>query len=280
VTNRSSSASGRSWEPPDIDINVAANPRVYDYLLGGETNFTVDREAAERVGEAVGGIENARAAVRANRVFLGQIVSYLAEEAGVRQFLDIGSGIPNEDNVHQVAQGVAPESRIVYVDNDPVVLAHAHVLLTSTPDGAAAYVQGDLHDPENILDQAAETLDFSRPVALMLLSMLHLFGDEEGPQDIVAQLLAAVPSGSYLVISHVTGDILHPELMAAFADAPGEQARYTFILRRHDEISRFFEGLDLVAPGVTPMAEWLPRGTDARLVEWSRMYYCGVGRKP
>jgi hypothetical protein len=273
------STSGPAGEPPEIDPKVATEARVYDYLLGGETNFAIDRETAERQGEAVGGIERSQAAVRANRVFLREIVSHLAGDLGIRQFLDIGSGLPTEDNVHQVAQRVAPESRIVYVDNDPVVLAHAHELLESTSEGAASYVRGDMHDPEDIVTQAAETLDFSEPIAVMVISMLHFFPEDEDPYGIVARLVDLLPPGSHLVVSHITGDML-PEQMAALAQAPGEQARYIFVLRRRDEVAQFFDGLELVEPGVAPMAEWLPPDTAPDLREWSAMYYCGVGRKP
>lgn len=264
---------------PDIDHNVATEARVYDYLLGGETNFDIDRETAERQGQAVGGIERSRAAVRANRVFLGQTVRRLVGEAGIRQFLDVGSGIPTEDNVHQVAQRAAPESRIVYADNDPVVLAHAHYLLESSTAGAASYIQADMRDPEDILAQASATLDLGQPVAVMLVSMLHFFRDDEDPYGIVARFMAGVPSGSYLVVSHITGDML-PEQMAALAEAPGEQARYVFVLRGRDQVSRFFDELDPVDPGVSPMAGWLPPGVDPGLTRWADMYYCGVGRKP
>ncbi|MGH9213273.1 MAG: SAM-dependent methyltransferase [Acidimicrobiales bacterium] len=279
MTGRSSTPNSRGWELPEIDISVATNARVYDYLLGGETNFAIDREAGERQGAAVGGMDNARAAVRANRVFLGEIVRHLIDQEGIRQFLDIGSGIPTEGNVHEVAQQAAPESRVVYVDNDPVVLAHAHVLLRGTAQGATSYIQADMHDPEDILGQASDTLDFTQPIAVMLLSMLHFIHDEEDAYGVVRRLLAGLPSGSFMVVSHITGDF-HPVLMGALADAPGEQAQYTFTVRSRDEIAGFFAGLELVEPGVAPMAEWLPAGTDADLVKWSSMYHCAIGRKP
>jgi S-adenosyl methyltransferase len=265
---------------PVVDPTVATEARVYDYLLGGTTNFEVDREVAQRQGEAVGGIDRPRAGVRANRVFLGEAVRYLVTEAGIRQFLDVGSGIPTEDNVHQVAQRLAPEARIVYVDNDPVVLAHAHELLTSTAEGAAEYVRADLSKPQDILDKAAATLDLTQPIGLTLVSMLHFFHDRQDPQGIVRRLLAAVPSGSFLVVSHITGD-MQPELIARLVEAPGDQARYTFIPRTRDELSRFFEGLELVEPGIAPMSRWLPAGTDPMIRESADIYYyCAIGRKP
>lgn len=262
-----------------VDINVATEARVYDFLLGGVTNFAVDRETAMRQGEAVGGIQNARAAVRANRVFLGGAVRRVVG-LGVNQFLDIGSGIPTEENVHQVAQRIDPTARIVYVDHDPVVLATAHQLLTSTGEGAADYIQADMREPAPILEQAASTLDLGRPVAITLVSMLHFFRDDEGPHALVRQLLDAVASGSYLVVSHLTADFA-PEAMAALADAPGDDASYTFVPRTGDEIAGFFEGLDLVEPGVASMARWLPADTDpAILGAAGAFYYAAIGRKP
>ena len=273
-------ARSRGGEHPEIDTGVATEARVYDYLLGGVTNFEVDRETAERQGVAVGGIENAQAGVRANRVFLGEAVRWLVDDAGVRQFLDIGSGIPTEENVHQVAQQAAPESRIVYVDDDPVVLAHAHQLLTSSPEGAADYVQADFRDPENILTQAAATLDLSRPVAISLVSMLHFFDDEEHPQEIVARLVEATAPGSYLVISHITAD-LQPELIAALVDAPGEQARYRFVPRSRAQVAAFFDGLELTDEGIAAMSDWLPADTDPAIAAAADIFYlCGIARKP
>jgi SAM-dependent methyltransferase len=266
-------------EIASIDTEVATEARVYDYLLGGVTNFPVDRETAERQGEAVGGIQNAQSGVRANRVFLGEAVRRLAA-AGVRQFLDIGSGIPTEENVHEVAQRLAPESRVVYVDHDPVVLAHAHELLRSTDDGAADYIQADMRQPGPILEHAAATLDLTRPVALTLVSMLHFFSDDEDPQGLVRQLVDALPSGSYLVLSHLTGDFA-PEAMAALADAPGDQASYTFIPRDQAGVAAFLTGLELDEHGVASMAEWLPADTDPTLLQSAAMfYYCAIGRKP
>jgi S-adenosyl methyltransferase len=262
-----------------VDPTVATEARVYDYLLGGVTNFAVDRATALRQGEAVGGMDRPRAAVRANRVFLGEAVRFLVD-AGIRQFLDIGSGIPTEENVHQVAQRLAPDSRIVYVDYDPVVLAHAHELLTSTPEGAAEYVQADMRDPGRIVDQAAATLDLREPFAVTLVSLLHFFPDGEDPQGIVARFVAAMPAGSYLVVSHITGD-MHPELVAKLVEAPGEDASYRFVPRTRAELSRFFDGLQLVEPGVVPMSRWLPPGTDTQVAASADMfYYAAIGRKP
>jgi S-adenosyl methyltransferase len=262
-----------------IDTSVASEARVYDYLLGGVNNFEIDRQVAHRQGAATGGIEYAQAGVRMNRVFLGQAVRYLAGEAGIRQFLDIGTGIPTMGNVHEVAQQVAPTSRIVCADYDPVVLAHAHTLMRSTSEGAAAYIQGDFRDPDAILRKAADTLDFSQPVAVMLIALLHFFPDESDPQGLVARLMAVVPPGSYLAISHMTAD-LEPEKMGALAEAPGDQAQYVFVMRTKAEVARFFEGYEMAGPGLSPLEDWLPDDQPAAFPETARMHWCGVGRKP
>jgi hypothetical protein len=264
----------------EIDTTIASEARVYDYLLGGSHNFEIDRLVAERQGEAAGGIENARAGVRLNRMFLGQAVRYLAGEAGVRQFLDIGTGIPTMDNVHEVAQTTAPESKVVCVDYDPVVLAHAHTLMRSTPEGAATFVEGDFHDPEAILERAAATLDFDRPIAVMLIALLHFFPDSDGPHELVRRLMSSMPSGSYLAMSHLTADMF-PEIMQRLADAPGDEAQYVFVMRSRDEVARFFDGLEMAGPGLTLLEEWLP-ASEKPLAhpESARMHWCGIGRKP
>ncbi|HYK30322.1 MAG TPA: SAM-dependent methyltransferase, partial [Streptosporangiaceae bacterium] len=189
----------------NIDTSVAHPARVYDYWLGGKDNFAADREAAERVLAVTPGL---RFRVRANRAFLARAVRYLAGEAGIRQFLDVGTGIPAANNTHEVAQAAAPDSKIVYVDNDPIVLTHARALLASGPLGATQYVDGDLRDPQAIM-RAATILDVTKPTALMLIGVMHLIQDSEQPQEIVASLLAALPAGSYLVMSHPASDI-HP----------------------------------------------------------------------
>jgi hypothetical protein len=263
----------------EIDTSIASEARVYDYLLGGVDNFEIDRQVAERQGEATGGIEYARAGVRMNRVYLGQATRYLAGEAGMRQFLDIGTGIPTMGNVHEVAQAVAPSSRVVCVDYDPVVLAHAHTLMRSTPEGAAAFIQGDFSDPEKILAKAADTLDFSKPTAIMLIALLHFFRDSDGPYEIVQKLISAVPSGSYLAISHMTADI-ETEAMSALAEAPGDEAQYVFVMRTKDQVARFFDGLEMVGPGVSLLEEWLPPEEKPAYPASARMHWCGIGRKP
>lgn len=260
-----------------IDTTVAHEARVYDYLLGGSNNFEVDREAAGRAGAAVGGIDVARASVRSNRAFLIQVVRYLAGEVGVTQYLDLGTGIPTEDNVHRVAQQAAPEARIVYVDHDPIVLAHAHQLLQGTAPGATEFIQGDIHDPDAIVERASATLDFGRPVAVILNAVLHHFPDSDDPYGIVARLVDAVPSGSYVAVSHLTND-MQSEEMAALARSVPAQARYLFAARTHAEVSRLFEGLELVEPGVVPIDRWRPDEPGAPTE--GRFHYGGVGRKP
>jgi hypothetical protein len=276
MTERPSTESG-AREPVDIDISVPNAARVYDFLLGGDANFAVDREAAERNNAVLpGGLDAARAEVRANRDFLGRAVRRLAGELGVRQFLDIGTGIPNADNVHAIAQDVAPDARVVCVDYDPVVLAHAHTLLKSTPEGAATYIHGDLRDPGPILEQAGETLDFDQPVALMLLGLLYLFPDDE-PFRLVSRLVESLAPGSYLVVSHITADFT-PEMHDLVARL-NENMLEPFTLRTEGEIARFFDGFELVEPGIVPVDLW-PSADDAPAGARLTAYYAGVGRKP
>jgi len=207
MTDTPASSRADTKPTPAIDTSVAHAARVYDYLLGGNQNFAIDQEVAERNAAAYGGLDVTRTEVRANRAFLGRAVRYMVTEAGIRQFLDLGTGLPSEDHVHGVAQRAASDCRIVYVDNDPLVLTHAETLLKSTPDGAAAFIIGDLRDPENILLRAAATLDFREPVAVVLSAILHLFPDDYDPYGIVARLLDAVPPGSHVLISHMASDM-------------------------------------------------------------------------
>jgi S-adenosyl methyltransferase len=240
-----------------IDTSVAHPARVYDYWLGGKDNFATDREAAERVLAVAPGL---RFRVRANRAFLGRATRFLAADAGIRQFLDIGTGIPTGDNTHEVAQRAAPSSRVVYVDNDPVVLLHAQALLRSSPEGATDYLQADLRDPDLILDRAAATLDFRQPVAVMLLGVLHLVQDSEDPWGIVARLMAAVPPGSYLTISHPAIDT-----HTAQAEAQriyNERVSTPQTLRTRDQVARFFTGLELIEPGLVQVHQWRPDPDD------------------
>jgi hypothetical protein len=258
----------------EIDTTVAHPARVYDYWLGGKDNFAADREAAERVLAATPGL---RFRVQANRAFLARVVRFLAAEAGIRQFLDIGTGIPSANNTHEVAQAVAPEAQIVYVDNDPIVLTHAQALLASGPEGSTQYIDGDLRDGAAILRAAARTLDFTQPIALLLLGILHLIQDSEEPHQIVADLMDALPSGSYLAISHPAIDI-----HAAQAEAQkryNERVSTPQTLRTHAEVARFFDGLELVPPGVVYVHTWRPDPGDTAPPDGVSAHG-GVARKP
>jgi S-adenosyl methyltransferase len=258
--------------PPMLDTSIAHQARIYDYWLGGKDNFAVDREAGDRALELHPNIIHG---VRANRAFLVRAVRYLTGEVGVRQFLDVGTGLPSANNTHEVAQGIAPDSRIVYVDNDPVVLLHARTLLTSKPEGACAYLDADARVPETILTGAARVLDLSRPVALMMLGVLQLIPDDQQPYRIVATLMDALPPGSYLTICHPAGD-MNPGVKraAALLDSLSAEKR---AMRSRDEVLRFFDGLELVEPGLVPVAKWRPESQMAAAAPASR--WAGVGRK-
>jgi len=248
--------------------------RVYDYWLGGKDNFAVDREAAEQVIEAYPGILRD---VRAQRAFLSNAVSYLAGVAGIRQFLDIGTGIPTANNTHEVAQAVEPGCRVVYVDNDPMVLTHARALLVGVT-APTAYVDADLRDTGKVLAEAARLLDFSKPVAVMLISVLHLIPDEDDPHAIVARLLEAVPSGSWLALSHPARDV-HPQQVTEAASRFNQLARAKATLRTQAEILRFFDGLELLEPGLVQIHQWRP-GLAAPGRRQEAAGYCGLARKP
>lgn len=268
-------------EFPEIVTNVPHAARVYDYLLGGTHNFEVDRAQAHAQLEAMGQtLEETRTDIRANRAFLGRAVRFLALEKGIRQFLDLGTGIPADDNVHTVAQRAAPDARIVYVDNDPIVLAHAHSLLRSTPEGAADYIDGDLTDPPAVLRQARETLDLTQPVAVMLISLLHLVPDEADPYGVVRRYMEGVPSGSYFVMTQLASDI-RAEAMERLEKSAPPDAKYAFAMRSRDQVSRFFDGLDLVEPGLVTVDQWHPDESSGRRADGEPIaFYCGVARKP
>ena len=258
---------------PEIDTTVASSARIYDYWLGGKDHYPVDREMGEQIRAVLPGIVEM---ARDQRAFLVRVVTYLAREAGIRQFLDIGTGLPTANNTHEVAQRVAPEARIVYVDNDPVVLVHARALLTSTPEGATDYLDADLREPDKILREAARTLDFTQPVAITLLGVVHHVTDTDQAHAIVQRLLDAVPSGSYLVISHTTSTVTG----AAMEEAVrlwNEAGSVPIVIRSPKELARFFERLELVEPGVVSTTRWRPDpGTYRNEVD----EYCAVGRKP
>jgi O-methyltransferase involved in polyketide biosynthesis len=236
-----------------FDSNVAHPARIYNYWLGGKDNYQADRSAAE---EAVAANPNILPGVRANRAFLRRAVTYLVREAGVRQFLDVGTGLPTAENTHEVAQAIAPESRIVYVDNDPIVLAHARALLTSTKEGATAYVAADARDTATIVREAAQTLDFSQPVAVMLLMILQYIPDADAPEQIVSGLMDAVPAGSYLTLSDTTRDIDTDRVASTTSRLNTRMGPTQMTLRSRAEIARFFDGLELVDPGLVPLPEW------------------------
>ena len=260
--------------PPPFDTSVAHQARMYDYLLGGKDNYASDREAVE---QALKIWPDMPFTARANRAFLGRAVSYFAREAGVRQFLDIGTGIPTAGNTHQVAQAIAPESRVVYVDYDPIVLAHARALLTSDGGCVTDYVDADLRDTSAVLDSAARTLDFSRPVAVMLLSILHVIGDEDAPREIVGALLDAVPPGSYLALSHPASDIA-PEQGSEAARRLNERGHQAVTLRAEEEVAGFFSGLEMVPPGLVQVQQWRPAVTG--YLPGPVAMWAAVARKP
>jgi O-methyltransferase involved in polyketide biosynthesis len=258
---------------PDFDTSVPHIARVYDYWLGGKDNFAADRELGERTLQAY---PNLVFSVRANRAFLARAVRFLAAEAGIRQFLDIGTGIPTADNTHEVAQGVAPESRIVYVDNDPIVLSHATALLTSKPEGRCAYLDADLRDPDGILAAAADTLDFTQPVAVMLLAVLQFALDEE-VSGIVRRLMEACVPGSFVTISHPASDIdaePHSEMVRRMNQSLTDKVT----LRDRAAVARLFAGLELVEPGVVRAPEWRP-ASDLEAAS-PAVLWAGVARKP
>jgi O-methyltransferase involved in polyketide biosynthesis len=264
------------WVPAEINTSVAHPARVYDYWLGGKDNFAADRALGDAIMAAVPTIQ---VMARANRAFLGRAVRYLAGQAGIRQFLDIGTGIPTVGNTHEVAQEVASGARVVYVDNDPIVLVHARALMTSDDSGATAFIQADLREPQQILADPvlAETLDLARPVALMLVAVLMYFRDEENPRGMVSALVDALPPGSYLAITHPTADFNAAAMAGAVAAA--EHGGITLVPRSQAETEAFFTGLDLVEPGVVPVLAWRPDdGPPAD--PHSAYYYAGVGRKP
>jgi hypothetical protein len=263
---------------PAIDTTVPHPARRYDYWLGGKDNFAADRASGDAIAAAYPAI---RAAVVENRAFLRRAVAFLTAEAGIRQFFDIGTGIPTSPNVHEVAQGIAPSARVVYVDNDPVVLSHARALLISAPEGDTAYIDADIRDTDKILNDADlhRVLDMSKPVALTLVAILHFIPNDADPYGIVARLVDALPTGSYLAMSHVTYDFMPPETIAKIGAANGREIEFT--ARSRENFARFFEGLELVPPGIVSVAEWraddepTPRPTAAEIA-----MHCAVARKP
>jgi hypothetical protein len=267
LTMTQASSSPAADETPRFDPGVAHPARVYNVWLGGKDGLAADRKAAEEVAahrpQVVAG-------ARANRAFLARAVRYLAGQRGVRQFLDIGPGLPAPGNTHDVAQAIAPDSKIVYVDNDPLVLAHARALLTSMPEGACDYLDADLRDPEPIIRDAARTLDFTQPAAIMLVAVLHFIPDAGDPQGIVAALTGALAPGSFVAVSHLTSDFA-PSQVAAGVAAYNALVPTGITARGHAQVTALFGGLPLVAPGVVPVNEWRP-AVDGQSGQGADMY--------
>ena len=268
--SESSSAAGGQ---PEIDTSVPHSARIWNYWLGGKDNYPVDRMAGDQVMEM---FPDMTRIARLQRSFLARSIRYLVSEAGIRQFLDVGTGLPTANNTHQVAQSLAPESRIVYVDNDPLVLVHARALLTSTPEGACDYLDADVREPDKILAGAARTLDFSQPVALMMLGILGQIPDSDDPQGIIRRLMEPMPSGSYLAISD---GVNTSETLNEASRQLNENAHNAYHLRTPEQITGFFAGLDLVEPGVVTLTGWRPEATPFP-EPGDVPGMCGVGRKP
>jgi O-methyltransferase involved in polyketide biosynthesis len=265
--------------PRRIDATKPHSARVWNYLLGGKDNYAVDREAAEY---AVQLMPELVLSARANRQFLGRAVRFLAGEGRIRQFLDIGTGLPTADNTHEVAQAVAPEARIVYVDNDPLVLVHARALLTSGPDGATDYIEADVRDPQAILAGAAHTLDFTRPTAVVLSGIINFVMDDAEAHAVVNQFINAVPSGSYLLISHPTTEVNGPAVEESMRQW-NESGAAPIRPRTVEEIRRFFDGLELLDPGVVTCTAWRPDPQDPQrpdIITEVVSEFVAVGRKP
>jgi S-adenosyl methyltransferase len=265
----------RSPATPQINTEVAHNARVWNYWLGGKDNYPVDREVGDQIFRMFPSIVDV---ARADRHFLGRAVRYLAGEAGVRQFLDIGTGLPTVDNTHEVAQRVASDARVVYVDNDPLVLAYAQALLTGNPDGVTAYIDADVHEPGAILAGAAEILDFSRPVAVMMLGILNFVQDSDQAREIVTSLVDALPAGGHLVVTHPTlelGGEVNVEAMAFW----NEHAAPPIRARTGEEVARFFDGLELLEPGLVSCTQWRPEAAQITGEPPRLPQYGAVGRK-
>jgi S-adenosyl methyltransferase len=264
--------------PAEIDSSKPHASRVYDYFLGGTNNFPADREAA---AEVLRYSPSVRTAARENRAFLGRAVRYLAAEAGIRQFLDVGAGLPATASVHSVAQAIAPSTRVVYVDNDPLVLAHARVLLASAPEGRTVYIRADMRDPAAILSDPVtrDVLDFGQPIGLVIVAILHFIQDEENPAQILATLMDALPSGSYLAASHLTTE--HDPAATAAGQRAMQRAGIAMRKRDSGEFARLaFRDLELVPPGVVLVSEWRPDFAGPRPTPAEVNCYGGVARKP
>jgi S-adenosyl methyltransferase len=271
--NMRSVVPGDALSARKIDTTVPHIARIYDFWLGGKDNFEADREAGRHAAEANPSMYQG---VRGNRAFLARSVRYLAGEAGITQFLDLGTGIPASNNTHEVAHAVAPGSRVVYVDNDPIVLAHARALLTGVA-GETAYLDADIRDTAKVLEAAAQTLDFSQPVGLMMIAVLHCVTDEDDPWSVASELVSALPSGSYLALTHPGSDF-HPERTDVVAARLNQMMPQKITFRTREQVLRFFDGLEFVEPGLVRAPEWRPDSLEAAANPaelWS-----GVARKP
>ena len=261
--------------PPGINPNIPHSARIYDYWLGGKDNFAADRAVADAIMQA---IPTMRSMAAENRKFVHRAARDLVAKEGIRQFLDIGTGIPTRPNLHEIAQGIAPEARVVYVDNDPIVLVHARALMISSEEGRSEYIEADIHRPERILEEPVlrETLDLTKPVGLTLIAILMLIADEDDPWGLVARLRDAMPSGSILAVTHPTADFNPEAVGQAVAAARG--AGMTLVARTREEVARFFGDWELLEPGLVPVPAWRP---DAPVDDPEATYYwAGVARKP
>ncbi|MBO0769878.1 MAG: SAM-dependent methyltransferase [Actinobacteria bacterium] len=266
--------SGVSQQPPaKIDITVPHSARIWNYWLGGKDNYEIDRTVGDQVAQLYPGI---RQTARLSRALQVRVITYLAAEAGIRQFLDVGTGLPTANNTHQVAQRIAPESRVVYVDNDPVVLAHARALLTSRPEGATAYIDADLHDTGRIMSEAAGTLDFTQPIALMLNGIIGHIEDDDEARACVRRLVDALPPGSYLAMSDGTDT---EQTAVRSSELYKDSGAIPYHMRSPDVFVSFFDGLELVEPGIVPRQDWRPDAS-LRSVTVRLPSLAGVARKP
>jgi hypothetical protein len=265
------------WPPSGVNSRVAHNARVWDYWLGGRDNYAADRKVGDEIHQMFPVI---RDLARADRQFLIRVVRFLAGEAGIRQFLDIGTGLPTANNTHEVAQTVAPESRIVYVDKDPIVLVHARALLTSGPLGVTDYIDADVHDPDTILAEASRTLDFTKPVAVMMLGILNFVMDNDEARAIVHRLMDEVPSGSYLALGHPTVEFNGGDMNGRAMAFWNEHAVPPIRPRTGTELADLLEGLELLEPGLVSLPQWRPDGSDTAGLPAEVPEYGALARKP
>jgi hypothetical protein len=265
----------RADQAMGLDVNRAHPARIYNYLLGGKDNFKADRDAAD---ELAGKLPSLPVTARANRGYMVRVVRYLAAAQRIRQFLDVGTGLPSRPNLHEVAQGIAPASKIVYVDNDPLVLVHARALLTSTPEGSTHYLNADLHNPERVIDEARLVLDFGQPVAVTLLAILHLFADDAEVHQIITELTGPLCPGSAVAVSVVTAD--SDPAGARAAQAVAGKHGLTVTLRSRAEVAAMVAGLDLVDPGIALVHRWRPDPADPSLADADVHLWGGVAVKP